>query len=117
MPVIIPLVIVIHRGTSSSPELIAELATRSSGDPFLEYGGRYHIAREAAAAGDLKTAFSALEQALRTWYNPPLWHVDVWAKDARWGDLRERPEFKRLFSEKRRRIGPIKGSLWYFPGW
>ncbi len=109
--------IAIHRGMPSPPELMAELAKKSPDDPALEYGGRYHIAREAGAAGDLETAFSALEQALRTWYNPPLAHAKVWEKDARWGDLREHPEFKRLFSEKRRRIGPIKGSLWYFPGW
>jgi hypothetical protein len=40
-----------------------------------------------------------------------------WENDSRWGSLREHPEFKRAFEEKRQRIGPIYGQLHYFPGW
>jgi len=108
--------IAIHRGEPSPPELMESLAKRDPEDPSLDYD-RYHIAREAAARGDEGASFSNLERALACWYNPPLGMVDAWERDDRWGDLREHPEFKRLFAEKRKRIGPIYGSLWHFPGW
>ena len=108
--------VAVHRGEPSPPKLLADLKEKSPEDPSLDYD-RYHIAREAAARGDESGAFSNLERALACWYNPPLVHVDVWERDTRWGELREHPEFKRLFAEKRKRIGPIKGSLWRFPGW
>lgn len=83
-----------------------------------EYGrmGWYVIAREAAAAGETDRAFEALERALSYWSNPP-YLDDPWESDAYWGELRKHPEFKRLFDEKRARIGPIYGQLHYFPGW
>ena len=84
-----------------------------------EYGmsGWYLVAREAAAAGDEAKAFDALRKALAYWSNPPYGHMELWENDARWGALREHPEFKRAFREKRRHIGPIYGQLHYFPGW
>jgi len=33
------------------------------------------------------------------------------------GNLRDHPEFKLAFTEKRGRIGPIYGQLHYVPGW
>ena len=108
--------VAIHRGEPSPPKLMAYLMEKDPEDPSLDYD-RYHIAREAAARGDKETAFGNLERALMCWYNPPLWTVDVWERDVRWGELRDHPDFKRLFAEKRQRIGPIKGSLWHFPGW
>ena len=41
----------------------------------------------------------------------------VWENDAYWGDLLDHPERKRLFEEKRQRIGAVYGELHYFPGW
>jgi len=43
--------------------------------------------------------------------------VRAWEKDTRWGALREHPEFKRILDERRQRVGPVYGSLWYHPGW
>ena len=43
--------------------------------------------------------------------------MNLWENDAYWGDLLDHPERKRLFEEKRQRIGPIYGELHYFPGW
>jgi RNA polymerase sigma factor (sigma-70 family) len=84
-----------------------------------DYGmtGWYMVAREAAAAGDEQKAFEALERALSFWSNPPLHFANLWENDAYWGKLREHPEYKRIYREKRRRIGPIYGQLHYFPGW
>jgi RNA polymerase sigma factor (sigma-70 family) len=84
-----------------------------------DYGmtGWYMTAREAAAAGDEQKAFEALERALSYWSNPPLAFANIWENDAYWGELRERPEYKRIYQEKRQRTGPIYGQLHYFPGW
>jgi RNA polymerase sigma factor (sigma-70 family) len=84
-----------------------------------DYGmtGWYVVAREAAASGDEQKAFEALERALSYWSNPPLHFANRWEKDAYWGGLREHPEYKRVYREKRKRIGPIYGQLHYFPGW
>ena len=84
-----------------------------------EYGmtGWYVIAREAAAAGDLDRAFQALERAINYWSNPPFVFDKHWEQDAYWGDLREHPEYKRIYRERRERIGPVYGLLHYFPGW
>ena len=79
--------------------------------------GWYMLAREAAAAGDEKKAFEALRRALDFWSNPPYTCMEIWEQDARWGSLRDHPEFKQIFEEKRQRIGPIYGILHYFPGW
>jgi len=106
----------ILRGEPSPPELMADLAEREPDDPSLMYDS-YHIAREAAAAGDEETAFRTLRRCLSLWHNPPLINLNAWERDTRWGGLRDHPEFRRLFAEKRRRIGPIEGSLWHFPGW
>ena len=70
-----------------------------------------------AAAGDSAKAFDALRRALNHWSNPPLMDVEAWENDARWGDLREHPEYQRVYAEYRQRIGPVYGRLWYFPGW
>jgi hypothetical protein len=51
------------------------------------------------------------------WSNPPLHFANLWENDAYWGELREHPEYKRIYREKRQRIGPIYGQLHYFPGW
>ncbi len=84
-----------------------------------EYGmfGWYLISREAARAGDLAKAFDALRKALSYWSNTPYWITDLWEKDAYWSDLRDHPEFRQAFEERRQRIGTIYGQLHYFPGW
>ena len=84
-----------------------------------DYGmyGWHMVAREFAAAGDEARAFEALRNALSYWMNPPYAHTEIWENDARWGELRNRPEFKAAFEEKRKRIGPVHGHLFYFPGW
>ena len=79
--------------------------------------GWYLVAREAAAAGDESKAFYALRRSLGYWSNPPYSCMDIWEQDARWGKLRSHPQFKMIFDEKRRRIGPIHGLLHYFPDW
>jgi len=105
--------VAVLKGESVSPELIEKMKEDKETGYFLEY----YIAREAGASGDLDRAFTALERALAIWTNPPLSRTDEWERDALWGDLREHAEFKRLFAEKRRRIGPAMGTLWHFPGW
>ena len=79
--------------------------------------GWYLIAREEAAAGNEAKAFEALRMAMSYWSNPPLWNVNIWQQDKRWGDLQGHPEFNRIFDEKRNGIGPVFGTLHYFPGW
>jgi hypothetical protein len=79
--------------------------------------GWYMLAREAAAAGDELKAFEALRRSLNYWSNPPYTCMEIWEQDARWGELRTRTEFKRIFAEKRQRIGPVYGNLHYFPDW
>jgi hypothetical protein len=110
--------IAIHRGEPSPPELMAEIAEKGPDGPDM-WGGDawYHVAREAAAAGDQASALEALRAACEYWRNPPLQHLTVWENDARWGALRDAPEFKGIIAEKRRRIGPVHGMLWYFPAW
>ncbi len=85
-------------------------------DPYGLFGW-YMVAREAAVAGDDHKAFDALQRSLAYWSNPPYVCLDVWEQDTRWGSLRDRPEFKKLFMEKRHRIGPVHGILHYFPDW
>jgi len=98
---------------------VAQIANKKGIEAIDAYGkwGRYFVAREAAAAGDRKKAFAALHRALNHWTNPPLIDVEAWEGDAYWGDLHEHPEYKRIYAEKRQRIGPVYGQLWYFPGW
>jgi RNA polymerase sigma factor (sigma-70 family) len=112
--------IAVFLGWPSPSEYMKKIADRKKIGTTLDlWGGDayYHIAREAAAAGDERTAFDALRRACEYWCNPPLWLVNRWEKDTRWGDLRNDLEFKRILDEKRRRIGPIYGGLHYFPGW
>jgi RNA polymerase sigma factor (sigma-70 family) len=115
-----PWAIVIAAGTGAPtpPELVQSVEQNgiSSVD---EYGlfGWYLLAREAAVAGDEAKAFAALRKTLDYWSNAPYGYDKIWEKDTCWGGLREHPEFKRLFEEKRQRIGPIHGQLHYFPGW
>ncbi|GEM_PF-1751209 len=106
------------RGEPAPPELVRTL-NENGIEAIDEYGkwGWYLIAREAAAAGDSDKAFDALQRALNYWINPPLYDVKKWENDAYWGDLREHPEYRRIYAEKRQRIGPIHSDLWYFPGW
>jgi hypothetical protein len=49
--------------------------------------------------------------------DPPLVYAKLWAKDIRWGELRNDPEFHRILNGKQECIGPIHGLLWYFPHW
>jgi len=42
--------------------------------------------------------------------------MKLWENDKCWGDLRNHPEFKAAFEEKRKRIGPVYGQLFYFRG-
>ncbi|MCJ7548868.1 MAG: hypothetical protein MUQ30_04215, partial [Anaerolineae bacterium] len=79
--------------------------------------GWYAIAREAAAAGDVEEAATALYQALRGWTNPPLAYVRLWERDTYWGEVAHHPDIRRLYKDKRARIGPVYGDLFYFPGW
>ena len=107
-------------GRPSPAEYMRKIADREKiGTSEDLWGGDayYHIAREAAAAGNERKAFDALRRASEYWRNPPLAELKNWEKDTRWGALRERPQFKCILDEKRRRIGPIFGSLHYFPGW
>ena len=106
------------RGGPTPPEL-THLASEKGIEAIDSYGkwGWYFVAREAAVAGDNTKAFDALRRALNYWSNPPLMDVKAWENDAYWGDLREHPEYMRIFAEKRQRIGPVYGQLWYFPGW
>jgi RNA polymerase sigma factor (sigma-70 family) len=105
-------------GKPTPPELLhaAHQGGIESVDSYGLYGW-YMLAREAAAAGDSPQAFEALTRSLGYWSNPPLLMMNVWENDTRWGTLRETAEFRRIFQEKRDRIGPIHGMLHYFPGW
>ncbi|MBN1580197.1 MAG: sigma-70 family RNA polymerase sigma factor [Anaerolineae bacterium] len=110
--------VAIRRGEPTPPEVLQLIAEHSM--TYLDdYGMEswYLIAREAAAAGDTEKAFEALERAVGYWSNGPLYFVRVWEQDAYWGELREHPEYKRIYAEKRQRIGPIHRLLHYFPGW
>jgi tetratricopeptide (TPR) repeat protein len=84
-----------------------------------EYGmfGWYILARETAHDGDTKKAFDALRNALKYWSNPPYWITDLWEQDTYWGTLRNKPQFRAAFEERRKRIGTIYGQLHYFPKW
>ena len=106
------------RGEPTPPDVIRVVEGQGI-EALDDYGmtGWYVIAREAAAAGDEQKAFEALERALGYWSNSPYFFTDRWEKDAYWGDLREHPEYKRIYREKRDRIGPVYGLLHYFPGW
>jgi hypothetical protein len=107
-----------RRGEATPPELV-RIAEEKGIEAIDSYGkwGQYFIAREAAAAGNTEQAFAALRRALNYWSNPPYYVDEIWENDAYWGDLREHPEYKRIYAQKRQRIGPIHGILWYFPGW
>ena len=107
----------IIRGDASPPALMRKLhaAGPAAGQ---DYDAWYHIAREAAAAGDAGKAFEALRKASELWHNPPLLGTQkLWEKDTRWGALAKDKEFKRILDERRHRIGPVYGELKYFPGW
>jgi RNA polymerase sigma factor (sigma-70 family) len=109
--------VAVRRGEPTPPDVV-RFVQEHGVEAIDEYGmdGWYIIAREAAAAGDAPRAFEALERAVSYWSNPP-YMSDEWKHDAYWGDLRNDPRFKRIFEEKRQRIGPIYGLLHYFPGW
>ncbi|MFZ6028126.1 MAG: sigma-70 family RNA polymerase sigma factor [Chloroflexota bacterium] len=106
------------RGTPAPAELSAA-AERDGVDSVCDYGmfGWYLIARQAAATGDTAEAFDALQKALAYWTNPPFSTSDIFENDAYWGELRQHPEFRRAFDERRQRIGPVYGMLHYFPRW
>jgi hypothetical protein len=106
------------QGKPTPVELI-QAAEEHGVESVDSYGlfGWYMLAREAAAAGDENKAFEALRRSLGYWSNPPYTCMEIWEQDARWGNLRTHPEFKRIFEEKRQRIGPIHGILHYFPDW
>jgi len=106
------------RGAPTPPDVI-RVVEEQGVEVIDDYGmtGWYVIAREAAAAGDEGKAFEALERAVSYWSNSPYFITDRWEKDAYWGDLRDHPEYKRIYREKRERVGPVYGLLHYFPGW
>jgi len=106
------------QGKTAPAELI-EAAALGGVERVDSYGlfGWYLLAREAAAAGKSQEAFSALRRSLGYWSNPPLLLIDVWEQDTHWGALKETAEFRQIFEEKRRRVGKVYGSLYYFPGW
>ena len=79
--------------------------------------GRYIVAREAATEGKAEESFAALRRASQYWSNPPLGPVNECEHDTRWGALRDHPESKRMLNERRQRVGPVYGEIWYFPGW
>lgn len=103
------------RGTSVPREAVEYVAAKdmAAHDSY----DWYVVAREAAAAGDQSRAFGALRNALDGWCNPPHFYTKTWEDDPFWGELRNHPEFRAAFEEKRKRIGPVYGSLFYFPGW
>ena len=103
------------RGLPTPPEVVQYVEQKD----MNKYGlcDWYMVAREAAAAGDEAKAFDALRKALSYWTNSPYNHAKIWEADQYWGELRNHPEFKAAFDERRRRIGPIHGQLHYFPGW
>jgi RNA polymerase sigma factor (sigma-70 family) len=109
--------VAIRRGEPTPPDVVRFVQEKGV-EAIDEYGqmGWYVIAREAAAAGDVPRAFEALQRAINYWSNPPTMS-ERWESDAYWGDLRDHPEYKRIYAGKRRRVGPIYGQLHYFPGW
>jgi RNA polymerase sigma factor (sigma-70 family) len=110
--------VAIARGAPTPLDIVSEIREKGV-ESYDSYGlqGWYIVAREAAAEGKAEEAFAALRRACKLWSNPPLWPVRAWEKDTRWGALREHPEFKRILDERRQRVGPVYGSLWYHPGW
>jgi predicted DNA-binding protein YlxM (UPF0122 family) len=105
-------------GDPTPPDLVHAVEEHSI-EAVDSYGmsGWYLIAREAAVAGDKATAVEALGRTLSYWTNPPLGFLKLWENDAYWGTMADEPEVKALFAARRARIGPIYGSLHYFPGW
>jgi RNA polymerase sigma factor (sigma-70 family) len=108
-------ILAVARGVPTPPEVLQAIERK----PVEEYTFSlwYVIAREAAAAGDKAKAFDALRKALAYWTNSGNLYMDHWENDPRWGELRDDPEFKAAFDDKRKRIGPVYGTLFYFPGW
>jgi hypothetical protein len=112
------IVIAAARGVPTPTELVQAVEQHGI-DSVDEYGlfGWYLVAREAAYAGEAAKAFDALGKSLSYWANSPYFYANIWEQDLCWDSLRGHAEFKRLFDEKRRPIGPIYGMLHYFPGW
>jgi hypothetical protein len=106
----------VMRGLPTPPEVVKYVEEKDT-DSYDLYDW-YVVAREAAADGDEAKAFAALRKAVSYWTNSPYGcATDNWEKDLYWGKLRDHPEFKCAFDERRRRIGPVYGHLHYFPGW
>ncbi|MEW6751989.1 MAG: sigma-70 family RNA polymerase sigma factor [Candidatus Latescibacterota bacterium] len=113
-----PVSVAAARGMPTPPEVVR--AVEELGPEGEDGGGIYGwyvVAREAAASGNRARALEALRQALSCWSNPPLAAVRLWEEDTYWGALRQDPEVCQAFAERRRRIGPVYGTLHYFPGW
>ncbi len=106
------------RGLPTPPDIV-RAAEEGGVDAIDTYGlyGAYMLAREAAAVGDEAGAIAGLRDALSRWCNPPLTMVELCEGDTYWGAMREQPGVRRALEEKRRRIGPVRGQLHYFPGW
>jgi hypothetical protein len=80
--------------------------------------GWYLQARVALAEGWIKEALDALRTALDYWSNPPLGiFARLWENDRAWDALRDDPRYRRIWADKRARIGPVHGQLHYFPDW
>ena len=108
--------IAILRGDPSPPELMREIA--ETGAEEATHGAWYHVAREAAAAGDAATAFDALRRACTDcWWIEPTVRLTLWENDTRWGALQDHPELKAIIAAKRERVGVAYGQLKYSPGW
>ncbi len=102
-----------------TPQELVQAVEQKGVEIIDDYGlfGWYLVAREAAAAGDAAKALDALRKTVGYWSNSPTYFLKLMENDAYWGELRQHTEFKRIFAEKRERIGPIYGMLHYFPGW
>ena len=108
--------IAVLRGVPSPPELMQEIAEKGADE--ATHGAWYHVAREAAAAGDMATALNALRRACTDcWWLEPAARLEMWENDTRWGALRDHPEFKATIAAKRERVGVAYGQLKYSPGW
>jgi len=108
--------VAIFRGDPSPRDLMQLIEEK--GVDEAPHGALYHVAREAAAAGDEKKAFEFLQRACdECWWLCPNVRLRAWENDARWGKLRGHAEFSRIIEEKQRRVGPATGQLMYHPGW
>ena len=101
--------IVAGGSSSPTPPEIVQALQKNGVSQVDEYGmfGWYIVAREAANAGNKAKAFDALRKALSYWSNTPFWISDLWENDMYWKSLRDEPEFRQAFDQRRQRLGKI----------